>query len=117
MMIHTVAGPRTQLVVTAAKKGGGKKGGGNKKQAKASAIPKSSPKPYLSATVIMQNLLLVESYFRKTGRPLFDQEVEITDVAQLLWEAPFALLSHDGSDDPKVRTASASASADADADA
>lgn len=117
MMIHTVAGPRTQLVVTAAKKGGGKKGGGNKKQAKASAIPKSSPKPYLSATVIMQNLLLVESYFRKTGRPLFDQEVDITDVAQLLWEAPFALLSHDGSDDPKVRTASASASADADGDA
>ena len=50
----------------------------------------------------MQNLLLIESYFRKTGRPLFEQEVEITDVAQLLWEAPFALLSHDGSEDPKV---------------
>jgi hypothetical protein len=84
----------------AKKKGGGKK---EKNSAKApSAIPKSSPKPYLSAPVIMQNLLLIESYFRKTGRPLFDQEVEIQDVAQLLWEAPFALLSHDASEDPKV---------------
>ena len=101
---HRVAQPRpaqTPLVVVAAKKGGKKKG--NQKQAKSqSAIPKSSPKPYLSANVIMQNLLLIESYFRKTGRPLFEQEVEISDVAQLLWEAPFALLSHDASDDPKV---------------
>lgn len=84
-------------VRVAAKKG--KKG----KQAKSpSTIPKSSPKPYLSATVVMQNLLLIESYFRKTGRPLFDQEVEIQNVAQLLWEAPFALMSHDASEDPKV---------------
>lgn len=86
--------------VTVAAKGKKK---GNSKQAKSpSPIPKSSPKPYLSANVVMQNLLLVESYFRKTGRPLFDQEVEIQNVAQLLWEAPFALMSHDASEDPKV---------------
>lgn len=44
---------------------------------------------------------MIESYFRKTGRPLFDEEVEISDVAHLLWDAPFALLAHDTDEDPK----------------
>ncbi len=89
-------------VVTVAASKKGKKGKQGKQGKAPSAIPKSSPKPYLSASVVMQNLLLIESYFRKTGRPLFDQEVEIQNVAQLLWEAPFALMSHDASEDPKV---------------
>jgi hypothetical protein len=92
---------RSMLVITAAKKGGKSKKG--KKSKAPSTVPQSSNvKPYLSTPVIMQNLLLIESYFRKTGRPLFDHEFEIQDVAQLLWEAPFALVSHDTSEDPKV---------------
>lgn len=33
-------------------------------------------------------------------RPLFEEEVEISDVAALLWNAPFAILAHNNSDDP-----------------
>jgi hypothetical protein len=88
------------VVVLAAKKGG-KKGKKSKKEATGPAKPTATPKPYLSTPVIMQNLLMVESYFRKTGRPLFDEEVEISDVAELLWSAPFAILAHDTDEDPK----------------
>lgn len=89
------------LVVVAVKKSGKKGGKKSKKGSTTSAQPAASPKPYLSTPVIMQNLLMIESYFRKTGRPLFEEEVEISDVAQLLWDAPFALLAHDTDDDPK----------------
>lgn len=34
-------------------------------------------------------------------RPLFEEEVEISDVAELLWNAPFAILAHDTSADPE----------------
>lgn len=47
----------------------------------------------------MQNLLLIESHFRKVGRPLFTEEIEISDVARVLWEAPFPVLSHDDTAD------------------
>jgi hypothetical protein len=61
--------PLRCVVVAGKKKGGGGSGGGNKKQG--SSIPQAAPKvarPYLTAPVIMQNLLLIESHFRKTGR-------------------------------------------------
>ncbi|KAL4853718.1 hypothetical protein ACK3TF_005327 [Chlorella vulgaris] len=70
---------RQQLWVAAAKGkgGGGKKGSGT--------------------SIIMHNLLLVESHFRKTKKPIFgpDAEIEISQVARELWEAPFAVLAHD----------------------
>ena len=73
---HSGHAPRAQrrgfpAVVLAAKKGGAKKGGGGGGQKKGAGSPADPPKkalPYLSAPVIMQNLLLIESYFRKTGR-------------------------------------------------
>ena len=33
-------------------------------------------------------------------RPLFEEEVEISDVAELLWNAPFAILAHNNREDP-----------------
>lgn len=51
--------------------------------------------PWQATPVIMNNLLLVESYSRNVGRPLLEGEVELTEIAQELWEAPFALLSHE----------------------
>lgn len=57
---------RSKFYVVAAKKKGGKKSA--KKQQSSSLQPAATPKPYLSTPVIMQNLLMVESYFRKTGR-------------------------------------------------
>ena len=57
---------RSKFCVVAAKKKGGKKSA--KKQQSSSLQPAATPKPYLSTPVIMQNLLMVESYFRKTGR-------------------------------------------------
>jgi len=92
---------RENIVIVAAKKSGKKGGKKSKKASSAPVQPAASPKPYLSTPVIMQNLLMIESYFRKTGRPLFNEEVEISDVAQLLWDAPFALLAHDTDEDPK----------------
>lgn len=34
-------------------------------------------------------------------RPLFEEDVEISDVAELLWNAPFAILAHDTEADPE----------------
>lgn len=87
------------ITIVAAKKGGSNKKG----QKKASGSPADPPKqalPFLSTPVIMQNLLMIESYFRKTSRPLFDenQEIDITEVSKVLWEAPFAVLAHDTSE-------------------
>jgi len=64
---HTITSSRYKrlYIVAAKKKGGGKKG--NKKKT-APLEPAARPKPYLSTPVIMQNLLMVESFFRKTGR-------------------------------------------------
>lgn len=79
-----------------------KKGGKKAKSAGSPAAPPKQAKPYLAAPVIMQNLLLIESHFRKTGRPLFTQELDISQVAQALWEAPFAVLAHDTSEPEPV---------------
>ena len=61
---------RSSLIIQAAgKKNGGGGGGGNKKKGSSLVIPpKVGPRPYLATPVIMQNLLLIESHFRKTGR-------------------------------------------------
>lgn len=58
-------------MVHAAKKKKKKGGGGSKKnQSSNGGVLETSPRPspYLSTPVIMHNLLLVESYYRKTGR-------------------------------------------------
>ena len=45
-----------------------KKGGGKKKQAGSLMDPPKPANPYLEASVIMHNLLMVESYKRKVGK-------------------------------------------------
>ena len=45
-----------------------KKGGGKKKQAGSLMDPPKPASPYLEASVIMHNLLMVESYKRKVGK-------------------------------------------------
>ncbi len=44
--------------------------------------------------------LLRRSYRELTGRDLVDPGLDDTDAARALWEAPFALLSHDTAPDP-----------------
>jgi hypothetical protein len=61
------------LKVLAAKKGGsgggsGKKGVGQKKGSSSLMTPPKPEQPYLQTQIIIQNLLLIESYYRKTGR-------------------------------------------------
>lgn len=51
--------------------------------------------PWQETEVIMNNLLLVESYSRNVGRPLLEGDVDMADIAQALWDAPFVLLAHD----------------------
>ncbi|GAB4816513.1 hypothetical protein N2152v2_003559 [Parachlorella kessleri] len=55
----------------------------------------------IGAQVIMHNLLLVESHFRKVGRPILEGEIEISEVAKALWNAPFVVLAHDKGPEPK----------------
>lgn len=86
------------------KKGGGGGGGG-------SGIPQAGAMkvPYTDTDVIMQNLLLVENFARKVGRPIIDGDPEISDVARLLFEAPFAVLAHDVGEEPKFNYANKAA--------
>ncbi|KAK9818548.1 hypothetical protein WJX74_004619 [Apatococcus lobatus] len=91
---------RPLLVVAAKKgKGGGKKGGGGQKKGPGSLadIPKP-PEPWKDPEVIMENLLLVESFRRKVGRPLLEGELEIQEIAETLWKAPMAILSSNDGD-------------------
>lgn len=44
--------------------------------------------------------LMTSSYHRLTGRALVGPGLDATAAARALFEAPFALLSHDGSPDP-----------------
>ncbi|KAK9818135.1 hypothetical protein WJX72_007683 [[Myrmecia] bisecta] len=77
------------LQVCAAKK----KGGGGKKQAGSKMFPPKPPNPWQETSVIMHTLLLVESYRRQVGKPIME-DVEIADAAKTLFEAPFAVFSH-----------------------
>eukprot|EP00891_Asterochloris_glomerata_P005660 jgi/Astpho2/5660/Aster-x1308 len=55
--------------------------------------------PYEQTDVIMQNLLMLESFHRKVGRNMMeDKDIEIKDAPKALWDAPFALLSHEFGD-------------------
>lgn len=94
---HVTREPHRRAVVKvlAAKK---KKGSNNKQSSNISSTTKNRPPVYASAPVIMHNLLLIESYFRKTQRPLFSEEIDISKASQALWEAPFAVLAHDMSE-------------------
>eukprot|EP00873_Tetraselmis_striata_P029733 jgi/Tetstr1/449997/TSEL_037049.t1 len=96
----------SSLLVQAAKKGakkGGKKGGG-KKKGPGSLMDMVKPKePFEDVNVIMQNLLMVESFRRNVGRPLMEN-VEINSAAKELYLAPFVMITCDRglSADPKI---------------
>lgn len=90
---------RAVWVLAAKKKGSNKRGSDKSDHLKSSLQSSSTPKViYASTSVIMHNLLLIESYFRKTQRPLFDEEIDISKASQALWEAPFAVVAHDTSE-------------------
>jgi hypothetical protein len=65
----------------------------------------------------MTTLLLIESYRRATGRPLLggkkgaadEDGLDIADAPRALFDAPLAILSHDGAPDPAFVYASAAA--------
>ncbi|KAA6424741.1 MAG: hypothetical protein FRX49_05408 [Trebouxia sp. A1-2] len=76
-----------------------KKGGGKKKQAGSLMDPPKPAAPYLQTEVIMHNLMMVESYKRKVGKPIMD-DAEIHEITKLLWEAPYGVISHDIEEDP-----------------
>ena len=84
--------PYRQLLTIYAKKNGSS--GGSKQQKKSGLIIPVKP-PYVQTQVITHNLLLIQSYFKHTRRPILDQEVDISEAIKALWEAPFALLAHD----------------------
>eukprot|EP00803_Ostreobium_quekettii_P003175 evm.model.scf_1105.2 EVM.evm.TU.scf_1105.2 scf_1105:11459-16932(+) len=69
------------------KKGGAKKKGGSKLNAKAK-------EPWKSTDSIMLLLLLVESYKRVVGEALME-DADISNIADDIWNAPFAILTHD----------------------
>ncbi|CAI6002364.1 unnamed protein product [Closterium sp. NIES-64] len=104
------AGGRCGVRVVAMAKGGkgGKKKGGSaipkagqgKKSAEEGAAVDESRPPYMNADIIMHSLELIDSYYRATGRPLFDKPVEVAEAAKELWSAPFLVLSHGTEDDP-----------------
>lgn len=108
----SLAGPRNRvapsLVVNAAKKGGGKKGGGKKGGGK-KKVPGSlmdiakKKEPFEDVTVVMQNLLMVESFRRNVGRPLMEN-VEINEAAKAIFQADFVMITCDRglSAEPKI---------------
>jgi len=59
-------------------------------------------KPYEDLTIISYSHLLAESFLRLTGQPLVPSGL---DLAQRLYEAPFALVSHGMEADPIFRYA------------
>ncbi|KAK9905039.1 hypothetical protein WJX75_008391 [Coccomyxa subellipsoidea] len=85
---------RKQLQVLAAKKGGGKGKGNQKKGASSIADLLKPREPWERIEVVMQNLILVENHRRKVGSAILE-DIDISEMAKALWEAPFAVLSHD----------------------
>ncbi|GJP68573.1 hypothetical protein CLOP_g25254 [Closterium sp. NIES-67] len=84
------------------KKGGSAipKGGQGKKSAEGGVAVDESRPPYTNADIIMHSLELIDSYYRATGRPMFDKAVEVAEAAKELWSAPFLVMSHGTEDDP-----------------
>ncbi|CAL8464536.1 g4071 [Coccomyxa elongata] len=75
--------------------GGGGKGKGGQKKGGSSIADLLKPKePWERTEVVMQNLILVENHRRKVGSAILE-DIEISEMAKALWEAPFAVLSHD----------------------
>jgi len=74
----------------AAQVGGRSGGGGDKKS------------PYTRADVVMQTLLIVDSYRRTFGEDLMPESkgADIASAAQMLFEAPFVCASHGTEDEP-----------------
>eukprot|EP00892_Ulva_mutabilis_P004439 jgi/Ulvmu1/2367/UM013_0215.1 len=74
-----------------AKKGGKK---GNKKGGSLLGDLANAPKiqPWQTTEVIMQHLLMIESYWRAAGKPLVKADIE--NIADVLYEAPFAIIAH-----------------------
>lgn len=89
--------------------GGGKQKGAPKKQGL--VIPDKPP--YADVDVVMLTLLLVESYRRAVGRPLFESEdgIDIAAAPKALYTAPFPVLAHDAEDDPAFTYANEAAQA------
>ena len=59
------------------------------------------PEPAESNGFLVGHLALLRgSYHRLTGRDLVDPGLGDADAARALWDAPFALLSHDTAPDP-----------------
>lgn len=95
---------RHKSAIVAAKKG--KKGGSSQK---VSVIPKAGKRPpYSDTEVVMHNLLMVESYRRKLGKPI-DIDGDLSQISRLLFEAPFAVLAHDAADEPRFNYANQAA--------
>ena len=63
-------------------------------------------KPYQKTEIITYSNLLAESFLRLTGQPLISSG---SDLAQRLYEAPFALVSHGTEADPIFRYANKTA--------
>ncbi len=79
------------------KKGGGPKKGGSKysELTKEKAAAESQVVKHESTEVVLDLLLLVESYRKKVGKAFPTQgAVEITSIAKEIWNAPFVLLYH-----------------------
>jgi hypothetical protein len=85
---------RAPLRVAAAKKGGGAQ-----KKAPGLLAGRPPPAPYAAGPVVVQSLLLLESYARRAGAPLLPAEEgaepDIALAARALWEAPTPILAHD----------------------
>ncbi len=67
---------------------------------------KNLMKPYNHFEIIAYSNLLAESFLRLTGQPLLPSG---SDLAQRLYEAPFALVSHGMETDPIFRYANQTA--------
>lgn len=104
--------PLTHATPTHPLQGGG--GGGKQKGApkKPGLVIPDKP-PYADVDVVMLTLLLVESYRRAVGRPLFESEdgIDIAAAPKALYTAPFPVLAHDAEDDPAFTYANEAAQA------
>ncbi|CAK0783440.1 hypothetical protein CVIRNUC_006639 [Coccomyxa viridis] len=93
---------------------GGKKGsskGGNQKKGGSAIGDLLKPRqPFEQTDVVLQNLLIIENHRRKVGSPILE-DLDISEAARALWEAPFAVLSHNRfeDDEPKFTYANQAA--------
>eukprot|EP00208_Stichococcus_sp_RCC1054_P006494 CAMPEP_0206148696 /NCGR_PEP_ID=MMETSP1473-20131121/37384_1 /ASSEMBLY_ACC=CAM_ASM_001109 /TAXON_ID=1461547 /ORGANISM="Stichococcus sp, Strain RCC1054" /LENGTH=329 /DNA_ID=CAMNT_0053546117 /DNA_START=2838 /DNA_END=3827 /DNA_ORIENTATION=- len=81
----------------------GKKGKGSKKK-EASVISthlaQNAREPWQDPELLMENMIMLESYCRSVGRGIMKDTIEFDELAETLYKAPFAILAHDTSDSP-----------------